>query len=383
MPQSDNDGELFQVTDSGYEAADSSARWAGRIGTYEMGPHSAVAEKHAKLAPQLQDALTFSNAPKGDVLDMYAPAGLRELGGGQTVIPALARNKDLVRQIEAVLPILPTHHEFHRADARHFTGLKPNSVHLIVTSPPYWTLKEYNPRDGQLGEVADYDAFLLELDKVWRRCIDALVPGGRLVCVVGDVCLSRRQNNGRHVVMPLHASIQEHCRAIGYDNLASIFWYKIANATFESPRGSTFLGKPYEPNAIIKNDIEFILMERKPGGYRTPVLIERLMSVIPDSLHKKCFRQVWDDVGGSSTRHHPAPFSEELATRLIRMFSFVGDTVVDPFCGTGTTAVAAWKTGRNSVSVEIDEEYLDMAIARFDQTAGSLGGTHTVRVVGR
>src|SRR5207244_7732949 len=139
------------------------------------------------------------------------------------------------------------------------------------TSPPYWTLKEYNRVDGQLGYVEEYEAFLAELDKVWRRCFDALAPGGRLICVVGDVCLSRRQNGGRHTVVPLHASIQEHCRAIGFSNLAPIIWYKIANAAFEAAgNGGGLLGKPYEPNGVLKKDTEVLRMQIKPSGYRAP-----------------------------------------------------------------------------------------------------------------
>jgi DNA modification methylase len=113
-----------------------------------------------------------------------------------------------------------------------------------------------------MGYIADYEEFLQQLDLVWTRCLRALVPGGRMICVVGDVCLSRRKNKGRHTVVPLHASIQEHCRTLGFDNLAPIIWHKIANAQFEAGgNGNAFLGKPYEPNAVIKNDIEFILME--------------------------------------------------------------------------------------------------------------------------
>ena len=164
-------------------------------------------------------------------------------------------------------------------DARDLSWLPDESVHLIVTSPPYWTLKRYNERLGQLGHVADYEQFLDELDQVWRHLYRALVPGGRLVCVVGDVCLSRREH-GRHVVMPLHADITVRCRKIGFDNLNPIIWHKIANAQFEVENGSKFLGKPYEPNAIIKNDIEFILMQRKPGGYRKPTERQRRLSMI-------------------------------------------------------------------------------------------------------
>src|ERR1700690_631451 len=110
-----------------------------------------------------------------------------------------------------------------------------------------------------MGDIEDYEAFLAELDRVWQHCYRALVPGGRLVCVVGDVCLSRRKNNARHTGVPLHASIQEHCRKLGYDNMAPIIWHKISNAVYEVKNGSSFLAKPYEPNAVIKNDIEFIL----------------------------------------------------------------------------------------------------------------------------
>jgi len=126
-------------------------------------------------------------------------------------------------------------------------------------------LKKYPTRQGQLGAVSDYDSFLDELDAVWREVHRVLVPGGRLVVVVGDVCFSRRKF-GRHVVFPLHASIQERCRRLGFDNLAPIIWHKIANAQFEVENGSSFLGKPYEPNAVVKNDIEYILFQRKPGG---------------------------------------------------------------------------------------------------------------------
>ena len=131
-----------------------------------------------------------------------------------------------------------------------------------------------------------------------------------------------------------------------------------------------FLGKPYEPNAVIKNDIEFILMQRKPGGYRSPSPAARVLSLISAADHREWFRQIWT-IPGASTRDHPAPYPVELATRLIRMFSFVGDTVLDPFLGTGTTSVAAARAGRNSVGVEVDPEYLDLARRRFlDETSG-------------
>lgn len=166
------------------------------------------------------------------------------------------------------------------------------------------------------------------------------------------------------------ASIQKHCRQIGFDNLAPIIWYKISNAQFEAERGSKFLGKPYEPNAVVKNDIEYILFQRKPGGYRQPTLATRILSVIPEECHRDYFQQIWT-MGGASTRLHPAPYPLVVAERLIRMFSFVGDTVVDPFMGTGTTNLAAKCWGRHSIGFEIEPTYFDLACHRLKEIQGT------------
>ena len=290
----------------------------------------------------------------------------------KTALPGMARNSAESARVAAAVQEVSSDHRIFRGDARDLAGLAERSIHLVVTSPPYWTLKEYNEGEHQLGAVEDYEQFVAELGRVWSECHRVLVPGGRLVIIVGDVCLSRRQH-GRHVVVPLHASIQESCRKLGFDNLAPIIWHKIANANFEMGSAGGFLGKPYEPNAVIKNDIEFILMQRKPGGYRSPSPAARALSVISATEHREWFRQIWT-IPGASTRNHPAPYPLELATRLVRMFSFVGDTVLDPFLGTGTTSVAAARTGRHSVGVEVDAEYLQMARRRFlDETGGLFG----------
>jgi site-specific DNA-methyltransferase (adenine-specific) len=263
-----------------------------------------------------------------------------------------------------------TKHKLVIGDARDLSFLPDESIHLVVTSPPYWNLKKYRDHPDQMGHIPDYEDFLKQIEKVWRHCYRILVPGGRLVCVVGDVCLSRRRY-GRHVVVPLHADICVICRKIGFDNLNPIIWHKIANANFEVENGCKFLGKPYEPNAIIKNDIEFILMQRKPGGYRQPTEAQRELSRISKAEYDKWFRQFWT-LTGASTKQHPAPFPLELAYRCVRMFSFYGDTVLDPFCGTGTTMVAALKAGRNSIGIEIDKEYALMAKNRFEGEVHSL-----------
>ena len=303
----------------------------------------------------------------------FIPSALRDIGDLQTAIPRIAKDPSLLNSIPKSVERIPTKHVLVHGDARKIDRDLTGAIHLVITFPPYWTLKKYRDTSGQLGHISDYDEFLTELDRVWQKCFELLVLGGRLVCVVGDVCLSRRKNDGRHTVVPLHAAIQEHCRRIGFDNLSPIIWQKIANAAYEVENGGGgFLGKPYEPNAVIKNDVEYILMQRKPGGYRTPSGEVRILSVISGEEHKKWFQQVWNGLPGASTKDHPAPYPVELAERLIRMFSFVGDTVLDPFMGTGTTALAASKCGRNSVNFEIDQEYLDLAAKRLESELSTL-----------
>ena len=303
---------------------------------------------------------------KSHDLDDLVPVGLGDLSNQQKALPRIARDPSLTAKIADAVAGVPTSHQLFLGDSRELSELESESVHLVVTSPPYWTLKQYHDSAGQLGSVADYECFVRELDRVWSECFRLLVPGGRLICVVGDVLLSRRGNNGRHKVVPLHASIQTRCRTLGFDNLAPIIWQKIGNANYEAGNGG-FLGKPYEPNAIIKNSIEYILFQRKPGGYRSPSLAMRLLSVIPAEDYQRFFRQVWVDVTGAPTKLHPAPFPAVLADRLIRMFSFVGDTILDPFLGTGTTCLAAARCGRNSIGVEVVPGYVALAEAALGE----------------
>ncbi len=305
------------------------------------------------------------------------PRHLLDLEDPRRDLPRIAKDELTTAWISSTIASLPTDHRLIEGNATDPDEWREQvgDVDLVVTSPPYWSLKEYPRRDGQLGWTEDYEEFLARLRPAWEACYEALVPGGRLIVVVGDVCLSRRQNGGRHTVVPLHASIQEQCRDIGFDNLAPIIWYKIANARMESEgNGAGFLGKPYEPNAVIKNDIEYILMQRKPGGYRSVGIEQRVLSVIPKAQHSEWFQQVWHGPPGASSREHPAPYPEELAERLIRMFSFVGDRVLDPFMGTGTTLVAAAHTGRNGIGIDIEPAYVEYSRQR-------LCGVSTARIV--
>lgn len=278
------------------------------------------------------------------------------------------QNRD--RLIAAGRGQVATAHSLYLGDAREMQDVAPGTAHLVVTSPPYWTLKEYagDAGDAQLGHRSDYADFLSELAKVWQRCFDSLVPGGRLCVVIGDVCLPRRRA-GRHFVVPLHADISRQCIGLGFDYLTPILWHKIANAVTEVEGRGAFLGKPYEPNGIVKNDIEYILLFRKPGAYRTPTAEQRLLSLIDKADHARWFRSIWTDVPGQvRNQGHPAPFPVEVAYRLIRMFSFVGDNVLDPFIGTGSTAEAAIQAQRNSVGYEIEPKYYDLQTRRFAET---------------
>ncbi len=258
----------------------------------------------------------------------------------------------------------PTEHRIVLGDSRRLPELKNGSVHLVVTSPPYANLKQYEPDNpDQLGHIPDYEEFLRELEKTLAECYRVLVSGGRVCCVVGDVNIARR-DAGRHYVLPLSSDIRVRARRLGFDNLQGITWLKVGNIKLEASNSSRFLGKPNLPNGIIKNDTEHILFLRKPG-YRSPTAAMEAASYIDTDDYSSLFSTIWSDIPGASLKEHPAPFPLQIATRLIRMFSFVGDTVLDPFGGTGTTALAALQLGRSSVTYEVEEKYLPLIMRRL------------------
>ncbi len=286
-------------------------------------------------------------------------------------VEKMLRANAILRNSPWPAPFDVTTHRLQLCDARRLDWIPSASVHLVVTSPPYWVLKTYAPNEAQMGAIADYETFLTELDKVWQQSTRVLAPGGRICCVVGDVCIPRKQA-GRHYVMPLHADIQVRARCFGLDCLTPILWQKIANGVTEAQgNGAGFYGKPYQPGAIIKNDVEYILFLRKGGEYRSPSPVQRALSMLTKEEMQNWMRSTWTDVRGESTRNgHPAPYPLALAERLIKMFSFAGDTVLDPFVGTGTTSVAALNTGRNSIGVDIEPIYLAQAHARLLEAVG-------------
>jgi len=263
-------------------------------------------------------------------------------------------------------PFDRTSHRLRLGDARDLSWIESESVHLVVTSPPYWTLKQYADSPAQMGHIADYEHFLDELDRVWRECRRVLAPGGRVCCVVGDVCLPRK-SAGRHMVMPLHADIQVRMRKLGLDCLTPILWQKIANGVTEAAgNGAGFYGKPYQPGAIVKNDVEYVLFFRKGGKYRSPSETQKALSMLNRDEMRSWFQPIWTDIKGASTLNgHPAPYPVSLAERLVRMFSFAGDLILDPFVGTGSTSIAAVRSGRSSIGNEIDPGYLKIGQERL------------------
>ncbi|BDC46141.1 DNA-methyltransferase [Paraburkholderia terrae] len=301
------------------------------------------------------------------------PLQISDLIGDLPVSDNTPENLQKYRDANALLRNMPwpspydeTKHAVRLGDARDLSWIPDASVHLVVTSPPYWTLKNYRDHPSQMGHIEDYEEFLVELDRCWAECARVLAPGGRICCVVGDVCLSRKKA-GRHYVMPLHADIQVRARAFGLDALSPIYWNKIANGVTEAAgNGAGFYGKPYQPGAIVKNDVEFILFLRKGGTYRTPSPIQKALSMLTKEEMQAWWRPIWTDIRGASTRNgHPAPYPVELAERLIRMFSFAGDVVLDPFAGTFSTAVAAYRAGRHSISNEIDPTYMEQGMTQL------------------
>lgn len=283
-------------------------------------------------------------------------------------------------------PFDQTVHTVRKADARDLSEIESGSVHLIVTSPPYFNIKSYESDAGgrQLGRIDDYEAFLAELGQCMNEWSRVLVSGGRVCCVVGDVLVPRKKG-GRHLILPLPADIMVKARRVGLDALTPILWFKIGNRTNEAGGGSSgYYGKPYQPGAVIKNDFEHIVMLRKPGAYRSTSMLQKALSMLQRDEMDTWQRPYWQDIKGASLRDgHPAPFPAELAERLIRMFSFAGDTILDPFCGSGSTAVAACRTGRNSISSDVEPSYIEATSGRMrrELARSALVGANNRRLI--
>lgn len=247
---------------------------------------------------------------------------------------------------------MPAEARIYLADSRTMAELADESVHLVVTSPPYWHLKDYGVK-GQIGYGQSLHEYLRDLSRVWRECWRVLKPGRRLCINVGDH-FARAALYGRYRVIPLHAEIIAQCETLGFDYMGAIIWRK--KTTMRPTGGAVVMGSfPYPPNGIVEVDYEFVLLFRKPGqrSVREPVPpAARQASRLSREEWKEFFSGHWEFAGERQVMHE-AMFPEELPRRLIRMFSFVGETVLDPFLGSGTTVKVALELGRNAIGYEI------------------------------
>ncbi len=239
-------------------------------------------------------------------------------------------------------------------DSRSMSEVEAESVHLAVTSPPYWHLKDYGS-PGQIGYGQSLHEYLRDLYCVWRECRRVLQPGRRLCVNIGDQ-FARAAVYGRYKIIPLHAEIIGQCEELGFDFLGSIIWQK--KTTMNTTGGATIMGSyPYPPNGLVELDYEFILLFKKPGEGPKVTKEVKESSRLSKEEWKECFAGHWR-FGGARQMGHEAMFPEELPRRLIKMFTFAGETVLDPFLGSGTTVNAALALGRNAVGYEINEDFL-------------------------
>ncbi|WP_297236474.1 DNA methyltransferase [uncultured Porphyromonas sp.] len=244
--------------------------------------------------------------------------------------------------------------------------LSDESVHLIVTSPPYWQLKDYGV-DDQIGFNDDYETYVNHLNLVWSECFRVLQKGCRLCVNIGDQ-FARSTYYGRYKVIPIHTEIIKFCEVIGFDFMGQIIWQK--STTMNTSGGGSVMGSyPYPRNGIVKLDFEYILLFKKRGVAPKPSKQQKESAAMTNEEWNTYFSGHWY-FNGAKQDKHLAMFPEELPRRLIKMFSFPGETVLDPFLGSGTTSLAARKLGRNSIGYEINENFLPVITSKIRE--GSL-----------
>ena len=241
-------------------------------------------------------------------------------------------------------------------DARDLGALRDGEVQLVVTSPPYWQIKDYGD-SNQIGFGQSLHQYLFDLSRVWRECFRVLQGGRRLCINIGDQ-FARAEIYGRYQVIPLHSEVIAMCQSVGFDYLGSIIWQK--KTTMNTSGGATIMGSfPHPPNGIVELDYEHILLFKKPGESKTIAPEIKAQSALSKDEWKTFFAGHWN-FGGARQIGHEAIFPEELPRRLIRMFSFAGETVLDPFLGSGTTARVALELNRSVIGWELNADYLPM-----------------------
>ena len=249
---------------------------------------------------------------------------------------------------------MKTIHKIIIGDSRYMKEVPNESVHLTITSPPYWQLKDYG-NGKQIGFNDNYEEYINNLNLVWNECHRVLHNGCRLCINIGDQ-FARSVYYGRYKVIPIRTEIIKFCESIGFDYMGAIIWQKVT--TCNTTGGATVMGSfPYPRNGILKIDYEFILIFKKYGKAPQANKEMKEKSKLSQEEWNKYFTGHWNFPGEKQDKHL-AMFPEELPKRLIKMFSFVGDTILDPFLGSGTTSLAAKNLHRNSIGYEINEYFL-------------------------
>lgn len=248
---------------------------------------------------------------------------------------------------------METTHKLIQGDSRNLSLIKDRSVHLIITSPPYWQLKDYG-NDGQIGFHDSYESYINNLNAVWTECYRVLHDGCRLCINIGDQ-FARSVYYGRYKVIPIRTEIIRFCEMLGMYYMGAVIWQK--QTTMNTTGGGAVMGSfPYPRNGILKIDYEFILIFKKQGKAPVPTVEQKKLSEMTKEEWNAYFASHWN-FGGAKQDGHIAVFPEELPRRLIKMFSFAGETVFDPFMGSGTTALAARNLQRNSIGYEINPDF--------------------------
>lgn len=256
-----------------------------------------------------------------------------------------------------------TTHTLITGDSRNLSLIEDNSVHLIVTSPPYWQLKDYGS-ENQIGFHDSYEDYINNLNLVWSECFRILHPGCRMCINIGDQ-FARSVYYGRYKVIPIRTEIIRFCETLGMDYMGAVIWQK--QTTMNTTGGGAVMGSfPYPRNGILKIDYEFILIFKKQGNAPKVSPEQKALSEMTREEWNTFFASHWN-FPGAKQDGHIAMFPEELPRRLIKMFSFVGETVFDPFMGSGTTALAAKNLNRNSSGYEINPDFKDIYKQKLSQ----------------
>jgi len=267
--------------------------------------------------------------------------------------------------------LIATNHKIINGDSREMSGINDSSVHLIITSPPYWQLKDYGT-ENQIGFHESYESYINNMNLVWKECYRVLHKGCRLCVNIGDQ-FARAIYYGRYKVIPIREEIIKFCENIGFDYMGAIIWQKVT--TSNTTGGGIQMGSyPYPRNGILKLDYEFILLFKKLGDAPKPTKQQKDFSVMTNEEWNTFFAGHWN-FAGARQNNHIAMFPEELPRRLIKMFSFIGETVLDPYAGSGTTSLAAKNLFRDSIGFEINKDFIPVIKEKLGVSQKDISGT--------